>query len=172
MQSKITEEKGAIAAPVEICNRDIPFLTEIFCIMQDIVMLENRWEWHKERLFHITQHLTGMPGGGGAKDGLDEIFAILSELEQEDKERFRDYARHLRKAQRILNGIESRSMRTFVSMKYVMNVSDTEIRKELNMSRRGFARAKNAVETASCMADVKWQERFILTSPKNTNTTF
>ena len=147
--------------PVEVQNKDIPLLSEVLCIMQDIRQLEQRREWQQDRMINITQHLTGMPGGGSPK-GFEEAFAILSEIESEHEKRVKDYARQLRKAQKILNGIESRTMRTFVTMKYVMDVSDTEIRKELNLTRRGFDRARRCVETAPCMAAVKWQERYIL----------
>lgn len=147
--------------PVKVKNKDIPLLANIFNIMQDIRQIEERREWQAGRLYNITQHLTGMPGGGTPK-GLDEAFALLSEIDDEHKQRCKDYTRQLRKAQKILNGIESHTMRTFVTMKYVMNVPDTEIRKELNMTRRGFDRARNCVEMAPCMAAVKWQERYIL----------
>ena len=148
--------------PVKIQNKDIPLLADVFCIMQDIKQIEQRREWQQDRMFNITQHLTGMPGGGGSPRGLDEAFAILSEIDDEHKQRCKEYARQLRKAQKILNSIESRSMRTFVTMKYVMDAPDTEIRQALNMTRRGLERAKRSVETASCMAAVKWQERYIL----------
>lgn len=156
-------EHGPVdSEPVKIKNKDIPLLADIFCIMQDIRQIEKRREWQQDRMFNITQHLTGMPGGGNSPKGLDEAFALLAEIDDEHKQRCKDYARQLRKAQKILNGIESRSMRTFVVMKYVMDAPDTEIRKELNMTRRGFERARNSVEDASCMAAVKWQERYIL----------
>lgn len=147
--------------PVKVRNKDIPLLANIFNIMQDIRQIEERREWQAGRLFNITQHLTGMPGGGTPK-GLDETFALLSEIDDEHKQRCKEYARQLRKAQKILNSIESHTMRTFVMMKYVMNVSDSEIRKELNMTKHGFYRARECVENASCMAAVKWQERYIL----------
>ena len=140
--------------PVRVRNKDIPLLANIFNIMQDIRQIE-------ERLFNITQHLTGMPGTGTPK-GLDEAFALLSEIDDEHKQRCKEYARQLRKAQKILNDIESHTMRTFVTMKYVMNVSDSEIRRELNMTKHGFYRARQCVESAPCMAAVKWQERYIL----------
>lgn len=148
--------------PAKIRNKDIPILTNILCIMQEIRQIEQRREWQQGRLYNISQHLTGMPGGSGTPKGLDDAFAILSEIDEEHNQRIRDYARQLRKAQKILNGISSVSMRTFVTMKYVMNVPDTEIRKELNLTRRGFDRARERIETASCMASVKWQERYIL----------
>lgn len=53
-------------------------------------------------------------------------------------------------------------MRTFVMMKYVMDVPDVKIRQELNMTWRGFDRARRAVEDAPSMAAVKWQERYIV----------
>lgn len=148
--------------PVKIKNKDIPLLAEVFCIMQDIKQIEQRREWQQDRMFNITQHLTGMPGGGGSPRGLDEAFAILSEIDDEHKQRCKEYARQLRKAQKILNSIESRTMRTFVVMKYVMDAPDTEIRQALNMTKHGFYRARRCVENASCMAAVKWQERYIL----------
>ena len=155
------ENAPADGRPVEIRNKDIPLLADIFCIMQDIKQLEQRREWQQDRMFNITQHLTGMPGGGSPR-GLDEAFALLSEIDDEHKQRCKEYTRQLRKAQKILNNIESSSMRTFVVMKYVMDVSDSEIRRELNMTKHGFYRARKCVEEASCMAAVKWQERYIL----------
>ena len=155
------EYASADGRPVEIRNKDIPLLADIFCIMQDIKQLEQRREWQQDRMFNITQHLTGMPGGGSPR-GLDEAFALLSEIDDEHKQRCKEYTRQLRRAQKILNNIESRSMRTFVVMKYVMDVSDSEIRRELNMTKHGFYRARKCVEEAPCMAAVKWQERYIL----------
>lgn len=150
------------SGPVKIRNKDIPLLADIFTIMQDIRQIEERREWQKGRMFIITQHLTGMPGGGGMPKGLDEAFALLSEIEDEHKRRCKSYVRQLRKAQKILNGIESHTMRVFVVMKYVMDAPDVEIRKELNMTKHRFYRARECVENASCMAAVKWQERYIL----------
>ena len=147
--------------PVEVCNRDIPLLSEILYIMQDICHIEERRDWQRDRMTNITQHLTGMPGGGMPK-GLDDAFSMLSEIDEEHEARCKDYVRQLRKAQKILNSIESRTMRTFVVMKYVMDVPDVKIRQELNMTWRGFDRARRAVEGATCMASVKWHERYIV----------
>ena len=66
--------------PVKIRNKDIPLLADIFTIMQDIRQIEERREWQKGRMFNITQHLTGMPGGGGMPKGLDEAFAQIKGL--------------------------------------------------------------------------------------------
>ena len=151
--------------PVVIRNRDIPLLADVLSIMQEINQIEQRRDWQRDRMTNITQHLTGMPGGGMPK-GFDEAFALLSELDEEHEQRCKEYVRQLKAAQKILNGIESRSMRAFVTMKYVMNVPDTEIRQELNMTRTGFNRARRCVESAECMAAVKWRERFILNNVK------
>ena len=148
--------------PVIVKNRDIPLLSEILYIMQDVCHIEERRDWQRDRMENITQHLTGMPGGGGLPKGLDDAFALLSEIDEEHEARCREYVRQLRRAQKILNSIESRTMRTFVMMKYIMDVPDTEIRDELNMTRRGFDRARRAVEEAPNMAAVKWQERYIV----------
>ena len=146
---------------VEIKNKDIPILTDTLSIMKSVEMIEQRREWQHDRLYHMTQYLTGMPGARNPK-GLDDIYAVLSEVDEEHKSRCRDYAKKLKKIQKILDGIESQSMRTFVTMKYVMDISDAEIRRELNLTRRGFDRAKSSIETAPRMAAVKWQERYIL----------
>lgn len=148
--------------PVKVRNKDIPLLADVLCIMQEIRQIESRREWQQERLFSISQHLTGMPAAGGTPKGLDEVFAMLSEIDTEHEQKCKEYMRKLRKAQKILNGIESQSMRTFVKMKYVMDLSDAEIRRELNLSKHGFYRAKEAIESAPCMAAVKWRERYIL----------
>ena len=107
-------------------------------------------------------HLTGMPGGGGATHGLEDVFSRLAEVEEEHKEGCRQYYRQLKAAEEILNGIGSDSMRTFVKMKYVFDIPDTEIRERLNMTRRGFEKARQAVEDAPDMAAVRWREKYIL----------
>lgn len=148
--------------PVEVRNRDIPLLSEILYIMQMVCQIEERRDWQRDRMTNITQHLTWVPGGGGLPKGLDDAFALLSELDEEHETQCKEYTRQLRKAQKILNSIESLTMRTFVLMKYIMDVPDVEIRDKLNMTRRGFDRARRAVEEAPDMASVKWQERYIV----------
>ena len=148
---------------VIVRNRDIPALNEVLCIMQEVCQLEARREWQRERMTNITAHLTGMPGGGGMPRGLDDAFSMLSELEKEHEARCKAYVRRLKKAEKIINGIESETMRAFVVMKYVMDLPDTEIRDKLNMTRRGFERARKSVEDAPGMDMVKWQERYIVT---------
>lgn len=148
--------------PVTIRNRDIPLLANILCVMQDVCMVEKQREWQRERLTNITPHITGMPGGGGLPKGLEEAFAAISELEESQAQECLKYARSLKKAQEILNGIGSESMRTFVKMKYVFSIADTDIRRELNMTRRGFEQARKCVEEAPDMASVKWQEKYVV----------
>ena len=77
------------------------------------------------------------------------------------QQKIRDYTRALRRAERILNGIDSLEMRAFVVMKYVMDVPDTEIRRELNLSEWAFGRARKAVEEAPDMRSVVWRERYM-----------
>jgi len=164
---KQEQEREAKERPIVVVrNRDIPPLADVLPIMQEISHIEQLRDWQRDRMLNITQHLTGMPGGGSVPKGLDEAFALLSELDEEHEQRCRDYVRQLKTAQKILNGIASRSMRSFVIMKYVMDAPDTEIREALNMTRTGFNRARRCVESAECMATVKWRERFILENVK------
>ena len=148
--------------PVVIRNRDIPVLADVLPIMQDVRMTEIQKAWQRDRLTNITPHLTGMPGGGGLPKGLEEAFAILSELEEDHAKRCVEYGKALKKAQDILNSIQNRTMRTFVMMKYLFETPDAEIRRELNMTRRGFDRARKCVEDAPDMARVRWQDKYIV----------
>lgn len=156
-----TKNNEENATPNEIRNKDIPLLASTLSIMKSVEMIEQRRGWQELRMSNITQHLTKTPGSRSVR-GLDDAFALLSEMDEEHEELCKAYVRKLKKIQKILNGIESQNMRTFVTMKYVMNISDTEIRKELNMTRRGFDRARNSIESAPRMSSVKWQERYIL----------
>lgn len=140
----------------DVKNRDIELLKSILFIMQNVRALEERREWEKERANNVTQHLSFMPRGGGVPSGLDRVFAKLSELEDEHRDKVMTYARELKKAENILNDIQNENMRTFVMMMYVEQIPATEVRERLNMTRRKFLNAKNAVESAECMADVRW----------------
>ncbi len=162
MGNNLTENREAVAEPVKVKNKDILLLADVLPIMQEVCAIEERRDWQRDRLSNITQHLTWTPGAHGPSRGMDDAFAMLSEIDEEHEEKCREYTRLLKKAQKILNGIESRSMRTFVLMKYVMDRPNTEICDELNMGRKGFERAKRSIEEADCMTAVKWKEKYIL----------
>lgn len=49
-------------------NRDIPLLADVLPIMQAVCHIERQRDWQKDRMANITQHLTGMPGGGGVRE--------------------------------------------------------------------------------------------------------
>ncbi len=143
-------------------NKDIPLLARVLGIMQDVVSIENRIEWQRERMYSITSHMNGMPGGKGAPTGLDAALAVIDGLEGTYQEKVRSYMRELRNAEKILNAIPSESMRTFVTMMYVDDLPQEFVKKELNLSRRSFERARAAIENAESMAQVVWRERFIV----------
>ncbi|MBQ8708504.1 MAG: DUF1492 domain-containing protein [Succinivibrionaceae bacterium] len=149
-------------APQPIKNKDIPLLSSIFCVMQEIKSLERRREWQHDRMFVITKKLTGMPSGSGTQRGLDAAFAAIDDLDEQHGEQIKQYARDLKKAERILNSIPSRKMRTFVQMYYIDEIGKGEIMRELNMTEWGFDRARTAIEQAPDMAHVVWRERFII----------
>jgi len=156
------DKKQAAQEPRIIKNRDIPLLSRVMYVMQDVCSLETRQEWQRERMYNITQKITGMPGAKGQPNGFDAAYAALDELRDEQKERIAAYMRELKTAEKIINSIESRTMRTFVVMMYVDEIPSTAIQKELNMTRRGFENARNAIEKAENMASVVWRERYML----------
>jgi len=156
------DKKQAAQEPRIIKNRDIPLLSRVLYVMQDVCSLETRQEWQRERMYNITQKITGMPGAKGQPNGFDAAYAALDELCDEQRGRIAAYMRELKTAEKIINSIESRTMRTFVVMMYVDEIPSTVIQKELNMTRRGFENARNAIEQAEDMASVVWRERYML----------
>ena len=143
-------------------NRDIITLMNVKYIMREVERVEARRAWQRERMTNIAQRLSWTPGGKGAPRGLDDAFARLEETDEEHDRLCREYARQIKAANRILNAISSQSMRTFVTLKYMDDTPDAEIRRMLNMTRRGLERARRAVEEAENMKSVIWRERYIL----------
>jgi len=111
-------------------------------------------------MMNITHHLTGMPGDGSIPHGLDEAFASVATLEDEHKEKVKDYTCKLKTAERIINEIGNEFLRTFVTMMYIENLPERTVRTELNMSEWGFRRTRQAVEQAESMGSVVWRERY------------
>lgn len=143
----------------KVKNRDIPLLGRVMCRMADICKAEEDSEWLTDRMHHITRQITGMPRGGAAA-GFDSLIAELGEKNERLKARMNLYLQELKQVEKILNGIGSPTMRTFVVMMYVDNVPHATVQRELNMTRYTFERAKAAIENAECMAKVVWRERF------------
>lgn len=146
-------------------NKDIILLSRVPHIMQDVCSLEKKIVWQYERMFGTTAHITGMPGGKGKPSGFDAAFAAISELSESHKEKVQSYVRELKAAERIINGISSRTMRTFVVMLYIDDLPPASIRRELNMTEYGFNRARSAIERAKDMRSVVWRERYFLENP-------
>lgn len=145
-----------------IRNRDIILLSHILNMIQDVGLTEQKRLWMQDRLFSMSQHITGMPGGGERPAGLEEPLAAIWELEEKYAKECREYLRDISRAEQILNHIQCRSMRTFVMMRYVFNLGNTEIMKRLNMKRRRFEQACKAIEQAPDMEHVVWRDRFAL----------
>ena len=150
--------------PVVVKNKDIIILAQVLYIMQDVCNAERRRVWQQERLYNITQHYSGMPGGPGVPVGLDATFAAIAEIDEQHAEKCAEYVKDLKAAEAILNRIGSRSMRTFVEMKYVMDIPNQEIMRALNMTDYYFRQARQAIEQAEDMAHVDWKERYVLSS--------
>ena len=151
---------------VGIRNRDIELLTRIFYIMQDIRSLQRRSDFQNDLLFSTTKRLTGMPGGGGLPHGFDVIIGELEEMNRDYGDKIGDYIRDLRKAEKIINGIPSGTMRTFVRMYYVDQVEKAEIMKDLEMTEYQFDKARKAIEEAESMRKTDWPEKFRMEKPE------
>jgi len=147
-------------------NKDIPLLSRVLYIMQDISMLEKKRDFQIQQSQNITQHLSFTPGAKGKTGGIDDIISALSEIETEHEALVEQYTHDLRTAENIINGITSYSMRVFVNMRYCFDMPKKTIMKELGLSRWGYERAVRAVEEAPNMASVKWSERYILIDEK------
>lgn len=148
--------------PRIIKNRDIPLLSRVLYVMQDVCSLEKRCEWQRDRMFSITQNLSGMPGGKGMPTGFDAAFAAIDGINEEHREQIAAYTRELKAAEKIINSIPSRTMRTFVVMMYVDGLPPEKVREELNLTEWGFRRARDSVEQAPDMQSVVWREKYIV----------
>jgi len=147
--------------PRIIKNRDIPLLSRVLYAMQDVCSLENRSMWQRERLFHMTQTITGMPSGKGPASGFDAVYVAIDGLNEECREQLITYTKELEEVERIINGIQSRTMRTFVIMMYVDALPPEKVREELNMTEWNFRKARDSVEKAPNMRSVVWHEKYI-----------
>lgn len=147
--------------PTQVWNRDINTLASVLYAMQDILRIEDMQQWQQDRMINISARLEGSSGGSGTAKGLDEAFAKLAELDEDYATMCNTYADTVRAAKEILHRIKSPSMRSFVILKYMRNMPDIKIRKELNMTRRALEQAKECVENATCMAAVEWKERYV-----------
>lgn len=150
--------KRDAAGPTKIVNRDIRLLRAVLYTMQDVCNTEQRRQWAQDRLWNMTQKITGMPGGHGAPAGLEGSFAAISEIEEMYSEKCAEYARELMQAEEIINAIPSREMQTFVVMKYVMDIPRKEILARLSMKRWRFERISACIEQAEDMAHVDWAD--------------
>lgn len=148
-------------------NRDIPKLAEVLAVMQSVNMAEQNAMWQQDRMFGTSQRITGMPGGKGVPKGLDAAFAALELAQKRQHREINGYLAKLRAAEKIINGIESATMRAFVEMMYVHCLPPDEVRKELNMTQWEFRSARKSIEDAEDMRSVEWHERF--SAAKNAN---
>lgn len=145
-----------------IRNKDIIKLHRVLYTMQDVCVTEQKRTWLQDRLWSMTARITGMPGGGGGPKGIDDKLASIGEMEEKYGKELDGFLRELDEAEKILNGIQSRTMRIFVMMKYMFDLTDAEIQSKLNMKRRRYEQARKAIEQAPDMAHVIWEERYKL----------
>ena len=157
----MSETRGT-REPIKIRNRDVLLLSRVLYTMQAVSATEEKRLWQQDRLWHITQKIIGMPGGGGEPSGLDKHFAAIAEIEERYEQELSDYDDALQTAEAILNAIPSPKLRTFVTMLYVLNIPNREIMTRLNMRRKTFDGLRRSIEQAQDMKSVIWHERFTL----------
>lgn len=160
--ARMIEGQERKTAPAAVRNRDIPKLTAVLYTMQDVQTTERRRMWMQDRLFSVTQRITGMPGGHGEPTGYEANFAAICEMEERYDAELTGYMEQLKEAERVLNGIENQKARTFVEMKYLMGFGRKAILNELNLKRWQYERMSEAVEQAGSMGDVVWEERYLV----------
>lgn len=144
-----------------IKNRDIPLLSSIYSIMQEIESLQYRGDRRYKMMFSTGQSISGMPGGGQPK-GLDDFMAQADDLFERMDAQIAEYYKQLKQAQDILNAIKSVTMRAFVRRQYVDQLDKRVIMRDLNMSEWAYRQARECVEQARDMAHVVWHERYIV----------
>lgn len=148
--------------PIPVKNRDIPMLSRVLYVMQAVSSTEQKRMRLQDRLWNMTQHITGLPGGGGEPKGLDATFAAIGETEEAYGQECAEWMAELKQAEDILNGIPSETMRVFVTMRYLLDMSRKEIMGQLNLKRWRYEEMCQAIEQAEDMGSVVWKERYIL----------
>lgn len=143
----------------QVKNQDIQVLQKVNSLKLEVVSLEKRAKWEREQMNNISNHLSSVHAGGSRR-GMDDSFAAMSEAEERHKLLAKLYTQEIKKAERIIDSIKSYQLRTMVTMLYLDNVSESAVRSVMHMSRWAFENAKNAIENAACMADVKWNDRY------------
>lgn len=151
-------KRGMEERMADVRNRDIPLLTEVRYIMQDVRCSEEQRRWLQDRLFNITMRITGMPGGHGDAKGYEENFADISEMEEKYQGEVSGWMKELRAAQDIVNGIPDLRMRVFVKMRYLLGDGRKRIMEELGLKRWQYDRIVRVIEQARGMGEVRWEE--------------
>ncbi|MBQ9252260.1 MAG: hypothetical protein IJ188_06470 [Clostridia bacterium] len=150
------------SGPVVVKNRDIPKLTRMLYAVQDVSAAEQKRMWQQDRLWNMTQRITGMPGGGGTVKGLEEDLAAIEEIEGKYETERKGYIEELLEAEEILNGIPYPKMRTFVTMKYMLGMNRKDIMERLNMKKWAYADCCARIEQAEDMKHVNWDEKYVV----------
>lgn len=145
---------------ISIRNADIKILMDLVPIRQELKRLEEQCSFRRDTMFSISAHLSGMPKAKGTTHGIDDMLARLSETETRYRETMEDYLEAEKAAERVLNSIESVQMRSFVAMAYMQNKAKREIMDALMLTEHGYRKAREAIESAECMRDVVWREKY------------
>ena len=134
--------------PIQIRNRDIPLLSRVLYVMQAVSSTEQKRMWLQDR--------------PGEPKGLDAPFAAIGETEERYEQECAEYMAELYRAEEILNAIPSDTMRVFVTMRYLLDMSRKEIMGRLNLKRWRYEEMCESIEQADDMKSVVWKERYTI----------
>lgn len=143
----------------EIKNKEILLIQEVRYLKMDIISLEDRLHWERERMKNISQNLS-MAVGGGPKMGMDDAYAEISEMEKKHETLIKRYCRAVQKAEQIIAGIQSHQLRTLVEMLYLDDLPVNVVQSTLRMNRWTFDNARKMVEEAENMESVRWHDQY------------
>lgn len=140
-------------------NKDLVTLSRVKAMEAEIQALEEREAWQRERMQKITATLTGVPGGGGGKRGMDDALSALEELENDHKRLIKSYTRLVRKAEGALCRVQSQEIRAIVRLCYMDGATDRSAWEALGITRYRLESAKRAIESAESLEAVRWADR-------------
>ena len=144
----------------EIHNPDIRRIREIPYLRESLEALERRRDWARGRCERITRQFSPVSGGGGgARRPMDDMAAELEELDRRYQLLMKSYLRQLRHAERLLAGIESLQLRTFITLAYLEDRKGPDIQKRMNMSRWVYENSRRICEEADSIGEIKWHDR-------------
>lgn len=156
-----TPDSGMSGTGKLVLNQDVVLIWGLRETKEEIARIESEREWLRDRMYSTGKSLGTAPGGGGFRSGFDEIMARLSETDEKYKAALDGYLATVNRAEKVIRKIESTSMRRFVRMVYKDHADRRDVLVKLKMSEWGYRKARESIESARNMSEVRWKEKFV-----------